>query len=145
MRCTVPNPGWKYKTFHDHCTRMSRIKFLIGLAEGLLGPGLPKDIYSRALKSLGITLANIWQTLGITFRYMARHNEVLQPSPSSDTCQAVPNPGLRSPRVLVPEESETVGRPSRMLTSFVEEYDGAAHRRSSPRGGEVSIITTGSM
>ena len=43
----------------------------------------------------------------------------------------------------VPEESETVGRPSRTLTSFVEEYDGAAHRRSSPRGGEVSIITTG--
>ncbi len=43
----------------------------------------------------------------------------------------------------VPEESETVGRPSRMLTSSVEEYDGAAHRRSSPRGGEVSIITTG--
>ena len=21
MRCTVPNPGWKYKTFHDHYTR----------------------------------------------------------------------------------------------------------------------------
>ena len=43
----------------------------------------------------------------------------------------------------VPAASETVGRPSRMLTSFVEEYDGAAHRRSSPRGGDVSIITPG--
>ena len=38
----------------SYIPRMSRIKFLIGLAEGLLGPGLPKDIYSRALKSLGI-------------------------------------------------------------------------------------------
>ena len=60
---------------------------------------------------LAYTLANIWQTLGITFRYMARHNEVLQPSPSSDTCQAVPNPGLRSPRVLSLQKVKQSGAP----------------------------------
>ena len=60
---------------------------------------------------LAYTLANIWQTLGITFRYMARHNEVLQPSPSSDTCQAVPNPGLRSPRVLSLKKVKQSGAP----------------------------------
>ena len=36
MRCTVPNPGWKYKTFHDHYTSsapvglMTRCGFMRG-------------------------------------------------------------------------------------------------------------------
>ena len=64
--------------------------------------------YSRAL----FALFTLDQTLESFLRgHVPGAVQVLQPSPSSDTCQAVPNPGLRSPRVLSLQKVKQSGAP----------------------------------